>query len=571
MGGSAGARRWTSLIVAALVLGAPTAASGSGGAGAPGQPDWPDGPPPGSVFEPGLAGDGPGGATAEGGLSPQGEVAAVRNQVPTSRLAGANRYETATAVSRRVFPDGADTVYLAQADLLVDAQSAGALTDGPVLLVPPCDRMPSVVTAEIERLDPSTVVALGGPVSICDDTLTRAAGGRATDRIEGDDRYETAARIGQWAFPDGAGTVYLANGEGDWSADALVGGTLTDGPVLLAGRAKLPEATRQAIAELAPTRVVALGGDLAISEATLAAAAGGRSTSRLAGANRYETAAAIARHAFAGAERTAYLARGDQPADAVVGGTLTDGPILLAPPDCRVLPEPTWRHVSTSTPDRVVALGGTVALCSEQLSTAARMSTFTALERVRDTHLLDLLTKTRAVSPLRHVPGDLVAFRGGQHQLRSEVSQQLDALFRAAADAGHPQLHLTSGFRSYETQQATYDYWVRTLGQKEADRISARPGHSEHQLGQAADIWGRDCAGRECFGSTPEGRWVAANAHRWGFIVRYPAGGEGVTGYAYEPWHLRYVGPRAAWMMTVRDQVYWDHYRARAVQDSRGL
>ena len=503
MGGSAGARRWTSLIVAALVLGAPTAASGSGGAGAPGQPDWPDGPPPGSVFEPGLAGDGPGGATAEGGLSPQGEVAAVRNQVPTSRLAGANRYETATAVSRRVFPDGADTVYLAQADLLVDAQSAGALTDGPVLLVPPCDRMPSVVTAEIERLDPPTVVALGGPVSICDDTLTRAAGGRATDRIEGDDRYETAARIGQWAFPDGAGTVYLANGEGDWSADALVGGTLTDGPVLLAGRAKLPEATRQAIA--------------------------------------------------------------------VVGGTLTDGPILLAPPDCRVLPEPTWRHVSTSTPDRVVALGGTVALCSEQLSTAARMSTFTALERVRDTHLLDLLTKTRAVSPLRHVPGDLVAFRGGQHQLRSEVSQQLDALFRAAADAGHPQLHLTSGFRSYETQQATYDYWVRTLGQKEADRISARPGHSEHQLGQAADIWGRDCAGRECFGSTPEGRWVAANAHRWGFIVRYPAGGEGVTGYAYEPWHLRYVGPRAAWMMTVRDQVYWDHYRARAVQDSRGL
>ena len=77
------------------------------------------------------------------------------------------------------------------------------------------------------------------------------------------------------------------------------------------------------------------------------------------------------------------------------------------------------------------ALGGTVALCSEQLSTAARMSTFTALERVRDTHLLDLLTKTRAVSPLRHVPGDLVAFRGGQHQLRSEVSQQLDALFAA--------------------------------------------------------------------------------------------------------------------------------------------
>ena len=537
----------------------------------PGEPDWPGGPPPGSGYEPELAGDGTHASGGTTGNVPAGGAAAVRNEVPTARLAGTNRFATAVAISRRAFPRGAETVYLTNGRLLVDAQAAGALTDGPVLLVPGCSGVPSVVAEEIARVAPQRVVAIGGWRSVCNATLEAAAGERETERLAGANRYETAARIAERAFPEGAATVYLANGEGDWSPDALVGGTLADGPVLLVNRRSAPAATVETLEALAPSAVVALGGELAVPERVLAQAAGTLPTERVAGADRYATAAAVASRAFGEQEATAYLARGDSPADAVAGGILTDGPILLAPPDCRVLPEPTWRHLGRSTPDRVIALGGTSAICGQQLSTGARLSTFTALERVRDGHLLDLITKTRTVSPLRHEPGDLVAFRGGQHRLRGEVSQQLDALFREAAAQGHRQLHVTSGYRSYDTQAATYDYWVRVLGKKEADRVSARAGHSEHQLGQAVDIWGRSCSGRECFGSTPEGRWVAANAHRWGFIVRYPRAGEPVTGYAYEPWHLRYVGPRAAWMMKVRGEIYWDHYRAQAVRDSRGF
>lgn len=533
---------------------------------APGAPQWPDGPPPGSAFEPDqhLAPATPDAAEPDS-LEPS-----LRNQVNTGRLAGTDRYATAAAISRRAFPDGAGTVYLARGDVLHDAQAAGALTDGPVLLVRSCS-VPSAAAAEIERLDPTAVVALGGSGSVCDAALQEAAQGRPTDRVGGANRYETAALIAQRAFPSGSTSVYLARGEGAWSPDALTGGVLKDGPVLLTRRDGVPSAAAQALEALDPDAVLALGGEAAVPDALLQAAAVGRETGRLSGPDRQATAAAIARHAFGRTERTAYLARPDDPADSVAAGVLTDGPILLASNDCGVLKEATWRHLGNARPSRVIALGGTGGVCGEALTTAARMSTFTPYEAGRDGYLLALITKSRAVNPLRHVPSDLVAFRGGSHQLRSEVAAQLDGLFRAAADAGHPQLHLTSGFRSYQTQQATYDYWVRVLGQKEADRVSARAGHSEHQLGQAADIWGRDCSGRDCFGATPEGRWVTANAHRWGFIIRYPRAGEPITGYVWEPWHLRYVGPRAAWMMTVRDVDYWEHYRSRAVEDSRGF
>jgi LAS superfamily LD-carboxypeptidase LdcB len=83
-----------------------------------------------------------------------------------------------------------------------------------------------------------------------------------------------------------------------------------------------------------------------------------------------------------------------------------------------------------------------------------------------------------------------------------------------------------------------YNSYASRDGSAAADRYSARPGHSEHQSGLAFDL----NTITEAFGYTPEGQWVAANAHRFGFIVRYPQGKEGSTGYIWEPWHLRYLG-----------------------------
>lgn len=305
---------------------------------------------------------------ADGLISPSGPS--------LSRLTGRDRYATSVSVSEHRFVDPAEaqTVYLARGDLFVDALAAGVLRDGPILLVPSCSGVPTSVAAEIARISPATVVALGGPQAVCDATLTAAAGGRATDRLGGVTRYETAALIAARAFPSGSGRVYLAKG-GD-SPDAVVGGTLTDGPVLLADRSGtgIPPATSVAIASLAPTLVVALGGPAAVSSAALTTAAAGRTTSRLAGADRWATAVEVAKHAFPSGSERVYLARGDRTnyVDAVAAGVLTDGPVLLARGSCDWLPAATGSHLAALDPAAVVALGGEDALCQTVLRQASR-------------------------------------------------------------------------------------------------------------------------------------------------------------------------------------------------------
>ncbi|MDT9591800.1 M15 family metallopeptidase [Nocardioides zeae] len=119
----------------------------------------------------------------------------------------------------------------------------------------------------------------------------------------------------------------------------------------------------------------------------------------------------------------------------------------------------------------------------------------------------------------------------------------------AAARAEGAPLGLTSAYRSFDHQSRIHADLVDDHGRAEAERLSARPGHSEHQTGLAVDVVDpgrRSCDLSACFAETPGGRWVAAEAWRFGFLVRYPAGAEAVTGYAPEPWHLRYVGTELA-------------------------
>lgn len=99
-------------------------------------------------------------------------------------------------------------------------------------------------------------------------------------------------------------------------------------------------------------------------------------------------------------------------------------------------------------------------------------------------------------------------------------------------------LKVISGFRSYSTQNRLYNNYVARDGKVAADRYSARPGHSEHQTGLAADINSLS----QDFINTKEGQWLNNNMHKYGFILRYPKGKESITGYMYEPWHIRYIG-----------------------------
>lgn len=166
-----------------------------------------------------------------------------------------------------------------------------------------------------------------------------------------------------------------------------------------------------------------------------------------------------------------------------------------------------------------------------------------------------VVNKQHPLSPTSYVPADLVvpdvALRLGrtqeQMQIRKVVEQPIKDMFKDASTAGFS-LSFGSGYRSFALQKQFYNGYVAQDGQASADRLSARPGYSEHQSGLAFDveITGGKCHLEACLGVTPDGKWIAANAHKYGFIIRYPEGKEAVTGYDYEPWHLRFIGVELA-------------------------
>ncbi len=139
------------------------------------------------------------------------------------------------------------------------------------------------------------------------------------------------------------------------------------------------------------------------------------------------------------------------------------------------------------------------------------------------------------------VPANLVELQG--IKMRSAALNALENMMKAASSEDYL-IRLLSGYRSYDDQVWTYQQYVDQYGKEEADTFSARPGHSEHQTGLAVDIGAKDttCDLEACFAATPLGVWLKDNAHKYGFILRYPEGKSSITGYQYEPWHFRYVG-----------------------------
>lgn len=162
------------------------------------------------------------------------------------------------------------------------------------------------------------------------------------------------------------------------------------------------------------------------------------------------------------------------------------------------------------------------------------------------------LLDTIYMLPADYYPGDLVdtsaAGLNGGYPVRSIVVADLRALADAARANGTP-LEVVSGFRSHTQQKATFDYWVSVGGYEQALRTSARPGHSEHQLGTTLDFTNAGGGApweQGDWAATPAGAWMATNAWRYGFLMSYPAGTFAQTGYDYEPWHYRYVGRELA-------------------------
>ena len=162
-------------------------------------------------------------------------------------------------------------------------------------------------------------------------------------------------------------------------------------------------------------------------------------------------------------------------------------------------------------------------------------------------NLLVLINKTIKL-PSTYFPTDLVTVSSSIKgyagmQLRKAAADNLLKIFNEAKKKGF-NLNLNSSYRSYQTQVSTYNYWVSQVGVAEANRFSAKPGHSQHQLGTTVDVTSDTVDEKlvSSFGNTPEGKWLASNAYKYGFVLAYPAGYEHITGYTYEPWHFRYIG-----------------------------
>jgi D-alanyl-D-alanine carboxypeptidase len=149
--------------------------------------------------------------------------------------------------------------------------------------------------------------------------------------------------------------------------------------------------------------------------------------------------------------------------------------------------------------------------------------------------------KQRPLNPITYKPA-IGYFKGVQVAKVTAVALTQMAAGMLKAKAGT--LLLNSGYRSYDTQVSVHDRQVARLGLKAGEALAARPGYSEHQTGLAADVSaaGQGCTIQVCFANTKAGKWLAANAWQYGFILRYPNGQTATTGYQFEPWHFRFVG-----------------------------
>lgn len=150
-----------------------------------------------------------------------------------------------------------------------------------------------------------------------------------------------------------------------------------------------------------------------------------------------------------------------------------------------------------------------------------------------------------------------------KRMMRKEAAEALEELF-AGAEKDGIYLAGVSAYRSHSTQTALFNRYVEKDGEEKAKTYSAVPGHSEHETGLAIDVSGSDgkCAAESCFGDTKEAAWLADHVTEYGFIIRYPEGKEDITGYKYEPWHLRYVGKEIAADIAERGITLEEYYDA---------
>lgn len=292
--------------------------------------------------------------------------------VQITRLAGSDRYATAAAIAQASYAGTGGTVHVATGVDFADALAAGpaaAHTGGPVLLVRP-DEIPGPTAQQLQRLAPSRIVITGGSaaVSASVEQELRAYAGQVVRRA-GADRYATAATVSAATFPSGVPVAFVATGTS--YPDALSGGAVAGmlgGPMLLTRPGGLPPETSTELARLRPAQIVVLGGSGAVSATVEQQLRAYGPVSRIAGADRYETAAAVAGRYYTSASR-AWLATGASYPDALAAAPVAatgDAPLLLT--RSTSLPAVTAGQLQRLRPQQVLVAGGSGAVAETVVS-----------------------------------------------------------------------------------------------------------------------------------------------------------------------------------------------------------
>ncbi|HET8571769.1 MAG TPA: cell wall-binding repeat-containing protein [Candidatus Limnocylindria bacterium] len=293
-----------------------------------------------------------------------------------TRLAGADRYATAAAISRASFAPGVSAAYVASGASFADALAAGpaaGLARGPVLLTAPGE-LPDATATELTRLQPTQIYVVGGSGAVSSSVASSLArySSRPVVRLAGADRYATAAEVSRASFAAGVPAAFVASGT--VFADALAGGpaaVAAGGPTLLVKPDGIPAATADELSRLKPAQIYLLGGSGAVSSSVAAALAAysSKPVVRLAGADRYATAVAVAQRFF-GAPPAAYLATGTNFPDAlaaVAAAGRSGSPLLLVKPGA--VPPVVGTELRRLWPPRTMVLGGSGAISDAVVGT----------------------------------------------------------------------------------------------------------------------------------------------------------------------------------------------------------
>jgi LAS superfamily LD-carboxypeptidase LdcB/putative cell wall-binding protein len=464
-----------------------------------------------------------------------------------SRVSGSTQYSIAIAASKAQFPQPGD----ARVAVIVNgtnaiggaiAAAAASALGGPLLLTKETS-LPSGVKTELSRLAPSKIIIVGSTSSVSAKVQAQLAAIQPVVERYSTARYATAETLARLSFPEGASHAYVVNGSAPAATVSVAALAASQGAALFYVRATDTSVSASLLSTLA---------DLGVASATIvgtsatvstrfqtALAASGRTVDRINSVDQYAVSLAAARR-FASAEQV-LVASGTAPVTALAAIGIAGrehAPLVLTRPYCATAGV---RSFTTSTTELTLVGDNRVVrdLVGER---------FACLSTTSASSIWVVANKKNKLNPASYVPSSLRVpsiQRTGSQQLRSGVATALEKMVAAAKSEGAGRIGIASGYRSFATQKALYARYVRTNGQAWADSQSARAGFSEHQTGLAADLvacTANSCGSIYSIASTAQGKWLAKNAYRFGFVLRYPNGRTSTTGYAYEPWHFRYVG-----------------------------